>query len=42
VDAEHWQSSLDNIYVPVPIKDFEQMMKYGAKPYRSAILLRNY
>ncbi len=40
VDAEHWQSSLDNIYVPVPIKDFEQMMKYGAKPYRSAILLR--
>lgn len=41
VDAEHWQSALDNTYVPVPIKDFEQMMKYGAKPYRSAILLRN-
>jgi ribosomal protein S18 acetylase RimI-like enzyme len=41
VDAEHWQSALDNIYVPVPIKDFEQMMKYGSTPYRSAILLRN-
>ncbi len=40
VDAENWQSALDNIYVPVPIKDFEQMMKYGSTPYRSAILIR--
>lgn len=39
VDKEQWQSEIDNVYVPVPIGDFEQMIKYGRKPYRSAILL---
>lgn len=39
VDKSQWQNTFDNVYVPVPLKEFECMIKYGAKPYRSAILL---
>ena len=39
VDKEQWQSELDNVYVPVPLADFEMMIKYGRQAYRSAILV---
>ena len=39
VDIELWKSPMDSIYVPVPLYDFEKMMKYGRRQYRAAILI---
>ncbi len=39
VDVEEWKSPMDSIYVPVPLFDFEKMIKYGRNQYRAAILI---
>lgn len=39
VDTEQWKTPMDSIYVPVPLFDFEKMMKYGRNQYRAAILI---
>lgn len=39
VDEDLWKSPVDAIYVPVPLKEFEKMIKYGRNQYRAAILL---
>lgn len=39
VDTDQWKSPMDSIYVPVPLFDFEKMIKYGRNQYRAAILI---
>ncbi|MDN4501618.1 GNAT family N-acetyltransferase/peptidase C39 family protein [Alteromonadaceae bacterium BrNp21-10] len=36
---EQWKSPMDAIYIPVPLYDFEKMIKYGKKQYKAAILI---
>lgn len=39
VDEDEWKSSVDTVYVPVPLRDFAKMIKYGRHQYRAAILI---
>jgi hypothetical protein len=39
VDEEEWKTSVDTVYVPVPVSDFAKMIKYGRNQYRAAVLI---
>lgn len=39
VDEDLWKTPVDSIYVPVPVAEFEKMIRYGRDQYRAAILL---
>ena len=39
VDEDEWKTSVDTVYVPVPVSDFAKMIKYGRNQYRAAVLI---
>jgi len=39
VDEDEWKTSVDTVYVPVPVSDFAKMIKYGRHQYRAAVLI---
>lgn len=39
VDEDEWKTSVDTVYVPVPVFDFAKMIKYGRNQYRAAVLI---
>lgn len=39
VDEDEWKTSVDTVYVPVPVQDFAKMIKYGRNQYRAAVLI---
>lgn len=39
VDEDEWKTSVDTVYVPVPLRDFAKMIKYGRYQYRAAVVI---
>lgn len=39
VDEDEWKTSVDTVYVPVPLRDFAKMIRYGRNQYRAAVLI---